>query len=84
MYPVYGLSLKAPLRDTPLNSLFLDTLQGVELYGYFNLYIVRLEGIKSRESSNSPYEAITWPSHAQARATFISSTDYVTNNARAV
>ena len=37
--------LKAPLRDTPLNSLFLDTLHEVELFGYFSLSVVRLEGI---------------------------------------
>ena len=34
--------LKGTLRDMPLNSLFLDTLQEVELFGFFNLSLVRL------------------------------------------
>ena len=42
--------LKAPLGDMPLNSVFLNTLQEVELFGYFNISIVRLEGIQSCES----------------------------------
>ena len=43
---LYNFNLpKAPLGDTPLNLVFLNTLQEVELFRYFNLSIVRLEGI---------------------------------------
>ena len=42
---VLGSSVKAPLKNTPLNSLFLDTLQEVELFGFLSLSMVQLEGI---------------------------------------
>ena len=44
------INIKAPLRDTPFNSLFLDTLQEVEFFTFIYLSIVRAEVILSRES----------------------------------